>query len=180
MKNTLVLILFSLLFFGCESTYIFNRVVKLSNGDKMLLGGVNREAFLKEPFSEWFLTEYDSYQPNSARVKDLKKKLKNCKIEVFIGTWCGDCKVYYPQFLKILDEAKFPEQRMVTYAVNESKKSFYSEEMGKDIRHVPTFIFYKGGKEIGRIVESPVSSSLEEDILMIVSEMAYTPNHAED
>jgi len=69
---------------------------------------------------------------------------------------------------------------MVTYAVNESKKSFYGEDEGKDIRFVPTIIFYRGGKETARIVESPVSGSLEEDILMIVNEMPFTPNYAED
>lgn len=180
MKKSLFVLVLALFFVSCEGPYVFNRVVKLKDGNKMLLGGVDREAFTKEPFSTWFNQEYDSYQTNSPMIKDFKSKLKRFRVEVFMGTWCEDSKREYPRLLKILDEAKFPKQRIVTYAVNESKKSFYSEEIGKDIRFVPTFIFYKGGKEVGRIVESPVSGSLEEDILMIVNEMPLTPNYAEE
>lgn len=180
MKKSLFVLVLALFFVSCEGPYVFNRVVKLKDGNKMLLGGVDRQAFTKEPFSIWFNQEYDSYQANSAMIKDFKGKLKKFRIEVFMGTWSEESQTEYPRFLKILDEAKFPKQRMITYAVNESKKSFYSEEIGKDIRFVPTFIFYKGGKEVGRIVESPVSGSLEEDILMIVNEMPLSPNYAED
>lgn len=50
----------------------------------------------------------------------------------------------------------------------------------KNIEHLPTFIFYKGGHEVGRIVGSPVSGSFEEDILMIVNGKAFTPNYQEN
>src|SRR5690606_35805883 len=180
MKKTLILVLLTLFMVSCEGPYIFNRTVKLADGNKMLLGGVDRQAFAQEPFSKWFNEGYDAYQTNPEMIKEFKGKLKRYRIEVFIGSWCSDSQREYPRLMKILDEAKFPEARMVTYAVNESKKSFYSEEIGKDIRFVPTIIFYKGGKEVGRIVESPVSGSLEEDILMIVNDMPLTPNYAED
>lgn len=180
MKKTLVVVVLMIFLSSCEGPYIFNRVVKLNNGDKMLLGGVDREAFTKEPFSVWFNQEYDSYQTNAELIKEFKGKLKGFRIEVFMGSWCEDSQREYPRLIKILDEAKFPKQRMLTYAVNESKKSFYSEEIGKDIRFVPTIIFYKGGEEVGRIVESPVSASLEEDIMMIVNETPQTPNYSED
>lgn len=180
MKKTLTLLIFTLFLTACEGPYIFNRVVNLNNGDKMLLGGVSRDVFEKQPFSDWFVENYEAYDANEAMIKDLSKKLKRHKIEVFIGTWDDESKLRYPQFMKVLDLAKFPESRMLTYAVNKSKKSFYSEERGKNLEHLPTFIFYKGGKEVGRIVESPVSGSFEEDILMIVNGMALTPNHTED
>ncbi len=180
MKKSLFVMVLVFLMTSCEGPYIFNRIVKLKDGDKMLLGGVNREAFSKEPFSVWFNQEYDAYTTNPVMIKEFKGKLKKYRIEVFMGTWCEDSQREYPRLMKILDEAKFPEQRLLTYAVNESKKSFYSEEIGKDIRFVPTFIFYKGGKEIGRIVEAPVSGSLEEDIMMILNESPLTPNYSED
>lgn len=172
--------LISFAFLSCEGPYIFNRVVKKADGDKMLLGGVDREVFAKEPFSTWFFTEYDSYQPNEAMVKDFKSKIKKYRIEVFLGSWDDASKKEYPRLLKILDAAKFPTKRITTYAVNENLKSFYGEEGGKDIQHLPTIIFYRGGDEIGRIVESPVSGSLEEDILMIVNGVPLTPNYFED
>lgn len=180
MKKALTLLILTLVLTACEGPYIFNRVITQKDGTKMLFGGVEEAAFHKEPFSTWYLSEYESYQPNSEMIKDFKGKLRRYRIEVFMGTWCEDSKREYPRLMKILNEAKFPQKRMVTYAVNENKRSFYGEDQGKDIRFVPTIIFYRSGKEVGRIVESPVSGSLEEDILMIVNEMPNTPNYAED
>lgn len=168
MNRALNLLLLTLFLTACEGPYIFNRVINLKNGDKMLLGGVSREAFEKLPFSDWFNENYEAYQTNDAMIKSFKNKLKRHRIEVFIGTWDEDSKLLYPQFVKVLDHAKFPEERMLTYAVNESKKSFYSEERGKNIENLPTFIFYKSGKEVGRIVGFPAMGSFEKEILMIV------------
>ncbi|MDD3771885.1 MAG: thioredoxin family protein [Weeksellaceae bacterium] len=169
MKKVLIFTFLTVFLFGCEGPYIFNRVVNLKSGDKMLLGGVSREAFLKPPFKDWYQAEYDAYQPSPAVLKQIKSKIKRCRIEVFMGTWNDSSKVYYPRLVKILDETKFPKERMLTYAVNENKRSFYSEERGKNIEQVPTILIYKGGKEIGRIVESPSSGSLEETILAILT-----------
>lgn len=172
--------IFSFILTACDGPYIFNRVITQKDGNKMLIGGVDESAFHKEPFSNWYLPEYESYTPNAEMVKEFKGKLKKYRIEIFMGTWCEDCRREYPRLMKILKEAKFPESRMITYAVNESKKSFYGENEGKDIRFAPTIIFYRGGKEVARIVESPASGSLEEDILMIVNEKPLKPHHTED
>src|SRR5690606_23483180 len=101
------------------------------------------------------------------------------RIEVFMASWSDKSKEQFPRFMKILDEAKFPENRIVIYALNQSMKSFYGEEAKKDVQHLPTIIFYKGGKEVGRIVEESVTGSLEEDILMIVHGKALTPKYFE-
>lgn len=177
MKNLFILMAFGIFFMGCQKPYIFNRVVEKSDGDKMLLGGAEIEAFKKEPFSEWFVPNYDAYQPDQEKIKEIKSKIKGFRIEAYVGTWCDDTHDQYPKFIKILNEADFPDQRLLTYAVNENLKSFYGEEIGKNIHHVPTFIFYKGGKEVGRIVETPVSESLEQDILMIVNGTPQNPNY---
>lgn len=180
MRKLFCWILVSMFLVSCEGPYIFNRVVKDSSGEKMLFGGVDRYAFENPPFAEWYRLEYDSYEVKADMVKSMRTKLKKHRIEVFMGTWCDDSKREFPRLMRILDEAKFPKERLLIYAVNESKKSFYGEEGGKDVRYVPAIIFYKGGKEVGRIVESPVSGSLEEDILMIVNEVPYTPNYFEE
>ena len=57
-------------------------------------------------------------------------------------------------------------------AVNEDKKTPDNLEKGLNIERVPTFIFYKKGKEIGRFVEYP-RESVEADILKIVSGEPY-------
>jgi len=56
------------------------------------------------------------------------------------------------------------------------KQSPGHEERGRDIFRVPDFIVFQKGREIGRIVESPVTS-LEKDLLSIVSGEPYTPHY---
>lgn len=65
--------------------------------------------------------------------------------------------------------------------VNRQKKSFNGEEINKNVTHVPTIIVYNNKKEeVGRIVESPVSSYLEEDLAQIVNGTPLTPNYANE
>ena len=55
---------------------------------------------------------------------------------------------------------------------NRSKKTPNNLQHGFNIKRVPTFIFYKKGKEIGRYVEY-ARESLEKDLLKIVSGEPY-------
>jgi uncharacterized protein YcsI (UPF0317 family) len=56
--------------------------------------------------------------------------------------------------------------------VDKDKKTPTGSAKENDITNVPTFIFYRDGKEINRIVESPVAF-LEDDILAILSGADY-------
>jgi len=62
--------------------------------------------------------------------------------------------------------------------LDRDKKSGQNIEDGKDIHHVPTFIFLKNGTEIGRIVESPIES-LEEDMFNILIGSPSTPHYSD-
>jgi thiol-disulfide isomerase/thioredoxin len=85
-----------------------------------------------------------------------------------MGTCCGDSKREVPRFIKILKPVDFPMENLKIVALDKRKekykKSPQGEEWGLNIRRVPTFIFYKNGREINRIIETPVTT-LEEDIL---------------
>ena len=70
--------------------------------------------------------------------------------------------------MKILEELKYPEQKLTIIAVNRKKESPSGEEGVYNIQKVPTIILKKYGKEIGRIVESPKSGYLERDLLEII------------
>ena len=56
--------------------------------------------------------------------------------------------------------------------MDRDKKTPTGSATGNGITNVPTFIFYKDGKEVNRIVESPVEF-LEDDILAILSGSDY-------
>lgn len=161
---------------------VLNRYIKLDNGDRILTGQFDQKALNQKYYSSWYLPEYESYEVEVAKLKDIKKDIKKYHIEVFVGTWCSDSRRELPRLYKILENVKFPtsSKKLKVFGVNKSKKSFYGEEIGKQITHVPTIIFYLDDEEVGRIVESPVSGYLEEDIAMIVKGTPLTPNYSED
>jgi len=99
------------------------------------------------------------------------------RVTVFVGTWCEDSKREFPRLMKILDQAKFPRDRIDIFAVNRKKESFYGEELKYSIKKVPVFIIYRFEVEKGRIIESP-KESLEIDILNILEDK-YIPKEEE-
>ena len=52
------------------------------------------------------------------------------------------------------------------------------EEQGNNLVRVPTYILYKGKKEIGRIIDAP-KESFEKDLLKILTGKPYTPHFSE-
>ena len=70
----------------------------------------------------------------------------------------------------------FPSGEMDLITLDRDKKSGLGLEDGKNIHHVPTIIIYKKGKELGRIIESPIES-LEEDIFNILIGAGPDPNY---
>ena len=112
--------------------------------------------------------KYDKYNPAADMIDALKAKLgTDMKIDVYLGLWCPDSRNNVPPFIKILDIAA--SNVPVRYFGLPRKASrdvkYYFEEM--QVERVPTFIFYRGGKEIGRIIENPKTGMLE-DMLDIV------------
>lgn len=84
-----------------------------------------------------------------------------------MGSWCGDSQEQVPRFLKIMDAIGFSENNITIYCVDRNKKTDKGETDNLKITLVPTFIFYKDGKEIGRIVETP-KTTLEKEMLEII------------
>ena len=141
--------------------------------DGNLIGVATKKDFQQEPYgSEWFNDFYSYYETDKDIIDQLKPYLKDLQIKAFMGTWCGDSKRETPHFYKILELANFNFNKLELITVNRSKRTPDNLQEGLDIIKVPTFIFYKDGKEIGRFVER-VRESLEKDMLKIVSEQNY-------
>lgn len=147
----------------------------------VLYGKTERQALESAPYSEWFYPGYTNYHPDKKLVSQLKSQnIHQLKVEIWLGTWCGDSKREVPRFFKLLDTAGFKPEQIVIYSLGGAdslyKQSPGHEEAGKGIFRVPVFIVYRGEKEIGRINEYPVWS-LEKDLLQIISGKPYTPNY---
>ncbi len=144
----------------------------------MLLGKANRNGFQMDAFKDWFNTGYEDYKIDSETLEELKPLLKDVTITVFMGTWCEDSQRETPHFYKILDEVNFDESKLTLITVSEEKTTPQGFEEGKNITNVPTILFYKNEKELGRIVEYPIES-LEKDMLAILSGKEYKHAYAE-
>ncbi|MEM6515905.1 MAG: thioredoxin family protein [Bacteroidota bacterium] len=150
-----------------------------SRGQNLLLGKIDKSGLNLDNYKAWFTENYGNYQPDETTIKSLKGKLDDYSITIFMGTWCGDSKREVPRFYKIIEAIEFPQTNLNMIAVSNDysmyKQSPQHEEKGLNIHRVPTFIFYKDGQEVNRIVEHPVQS-LEKDIQKIVSNNDYEPN----
>ena len=174
---TTVLSLFVFAAFGQE----YNQEIVLENGKKFMVGKITQEGLESEPYQNWFQVGYESYMVDEQMTKMFQKKLKKHDVKLFLGTWCGDSKREVPRILKILEKCGHPSNQLEIVALDRRKehykKSPTGEEQGWNIVKVPTIIFLKDGKEVNRIVESPIAS-LEEDMAQILLGKPYTPNYA--
>lgn len=150
-------------------------------GNQFLLGAINTEGLSQKPYDDWYTANFIDYTVDEPMVLDFKEELQKYQILVFLGTWCGDSKREVPRFMKILEAADFPSENLKIVALDlrkdTYKKSPDGEEWGLQILRVPTFIFYKNGREVNRIIETP-NHTLEADILKIIKEKNYIPNKA--
>ena len=164
-----------------QSDPLYYQKVKDASGNDILLGNCSRQALLQAPFVQWFQNNYDNYIVDSATCRFIAPLLKDKKITIFLGTWCGDSKREVPRILKMLDCCNFPAGQLSLIMVGNQgdayKKSPLHEEEGRNIVRVPTIIIEDTGKETGRIVEYPVVS-LEKDLLSILRNEKYIPNYS--
>jgi thiol-disulfide isomerase/thioredoxin len=119
--------------------------------------------------TEGWNQHYITYEPDSSIIEVLKSKVEdNLKIDVYLAFWCSDSQRNVPLFLKIVDQIGSANLKVNYYKVERkpTKETKYFVEKFK-IERVPTFIFYRDGKEIGRIVENPENNMLE-DFLAII------------
>lgn len=148
-----------------------NTLTSKKDIDGYLVGIANRFDFEDQAYKEWFDSRYEEFITNKEVVNDISKHINQLTIKVFMGTWCVDSRREMPKFYKILDETKFDLNYFQLICVDRTKKH---ENLEKDLNiiRVPTIIFYKNGKEIGRFVEYP-RETIEKDILKIVSGQPY-------
>ncbi len=149
--------------------------VIMINEKPNLVGKAHAEQLKKEPFNTWFDSGYDTYKPEF--VNELKQTIGTTKISVFMGTWCEDSQNQVPKFYKIMNELGVKTSSIELITMDKSKKTPQNLEAGLNITNVPTFIFYQEGKEVNRIVESPIET-LERDMLKIFQNVAYKPNYS--
>jgi hypothetical protein len=167
-RHLLLFLFLATLSLGAFSQKGAKETTDLKTGKPMLIGKIKVRDLIREPYSEWFKKELKAYKPDRQSLKALTRAdLKGIKVEIIMATWCGDTRRELPRFIKIFKRfAKAKHLRMI--GVDRTKTAPGIDLSQKNIERVPTFIFYREDKEIGRIVESP-AISLEKDMIKILT-----------
>jgi thiol-disulfide isomerase/thioredoxin len=157
-KNVLVpiVLIMSVAFAGCVHT---SDAVDYAVGDiseKMLLTGYKS-----------FATNYQSFEIKTKQKEQVKLWPANLKIEAFLGTWCHDSQREVPHLLKVLQGNEQVE--LVLIALDYQKSEPHGRAKLAQIKYTPTFVVSLDGKEVGRIIERPKKSLVDDISAMLVT-----------
>lgn len=137
------------------------------SGKQMIIGTAGRQALQDTSFAWWYNSEYDNYTVKMKDLEGVAPKLDSVNITIVMATWCSDSRREIPRFLKMLDTLGFQQQKLHLIFVDKDRKDLSGEVDSLKIELVPTILFYRNGKEIGRITEAP-AETLEIDTKKIV------------
>jgi len=145
------------------------KIMDPHRNQEILINLSTRPVLMEFPgFKERYDLEYTNYKTDTVTLIAIKPLMKDKKVTLVMGTWCGDSKLQVPHFYKIIDDLSIPEKDITLICVDGTKKAENGLVDKLNIERVPTLIIYENGKELGRIVESP-KISLEKDLLEILS-----------
>ncbi|HZI94698.1 MAG TPA: thioredoxin family protein [Patescibacteria group bacterium] len=130
-----------------------------------LVGPTGQDEILRH--SPLYRKGIDTYTPEPSSIAYLQSIRTPVEIEVFFGTWCPHCKVLVPKFMKTIKVAANPSLSVSYHGVPMGFGT-YDPARSKNVTGIPTFIFWKDGKELGRIPGEPTSGSIEHAVADIL------------
>lgn len=132
-----------------------------------LTGEISEERLL-ETVPVW-RSLMDAYKPAPEAVSDLKAIDADASVTVVLGSWCPDSKNYVPRLLKALHEAGNQKLRVNLIGIDSQFHDPMPTIQQRRVINVPTLIVERGGREIGRVVETPASDAMEKDLAAILN-----------
>jgi thiol-disulfide isomerase/thioredoxin len=107
------------------------------------------------------------YNPDQEVVGGIGPLLEDIEVKLFTANWCPDCRIQLPRFFSVISTLGDPDFGLEIFEVDRSKMDELGMAEGLGVMAIPTFIFFKNGEEMGRIIERP-KGRMEEDILEIL------------
>ena len=135
------------------------------SSEKELTGPLSKDDILQN-IPEW-QELVASYIPDSGIMEKIKAIHKEIRVEIFLGTWCPDCKKHVSAYFKIMEMADNPHISTSYVGIPREREARKEFIQGKNIVRIPAFIIYFQNQEIGRIIETP-AKSVEEDLIDII------------
>jgi thiol-disulfide isomerase/thioredoxin len=133
-----------------------------------LLGHVTRAAL--HEYAPWNALWEPPYLPDPAAVATIKAQAKSVTVLVIMATWCPDSKREMPRYFATMDAAGVGDAGLTMVGVDRTKKDGEGLTEKWAITRVPTFVFFRDGKEIGRFVEkTPAGTTFEAELAKILA-----------
>ena len=126
------------------------------------LGDISQAQLLER--HEMFKRNFDAYEV-TAGIDGLPADLK---VKILFGTWCHDSEREVPRMMKLLAASGVKEESISLISLDIRKEEPEGRAKALDVRFTPTFIFFSGDIELGRIIERP-TISLRDDVVAIAS-----------
>lgn len=134
------------------------------NGLKTLKGILSIDVLKNDSAFAWMRNDISWYKPNAAAVTNLNAVKDTVQLLVFVGTWCEDSHIVFPQLLKLCNEAGFDTKRITIIGVDRKKTTLGSLCEALGVTKAPTILVLKAGKEIGRVEEFGSSGMYDKDL----------------
>jgi thiol-disulfide isomerase/thioredoxin len=112
-------------------------------------------------------TNMGIYNLDEEEIKSIKEAIEDIEIKVFTGSWCPDCRLQVPRFFSIIMALGDEDFSLEIIDVSRDMNDENNLTEILCVMAIPTFIFFKKGEELGRIIERP-KGRMEEDILEIL------------
>ena len=170
MKKYATLILLLMATFAGTSQQVNKTIIDPELGTEVMIGYCNKSGLEKGPIGTEFSAEFEDYKPKKKYIEKLTIPIDAVEFTIVLGTWCSDRREQVPHFFKILNQTGYNPKRVKAIGVDKSKNAILVDISNLNIQRVPTFIVYKNGIEIGRIIETP-EKNLEQDLWNIISEI---------
>jgi thiol-disulfide isomerase/thioredoxin len=95
----------------------------------------------------------------------------SAEVILFLGTWCSDSRKLVPKFLALQDS--LPIRQLQIVAVDTTKRDSMGLHQLYRVDSVPTFIFFRAEREVGRLRVKPPkrkgqSRNLERELYYIL------------
>lgn len=121
------------------------------------LGDISQTELLER--HEVFKRNYDAYEVTAG----IDRLPADLEVKILFGTWCHDSEREVPRMLKLLEASGVREENISLISLDIRKEEPEGRAKALGVRFTPTFIFFSGDIELGRITERPVES-LQADI----------------
>lgn len=136
--------------------------------EKDFLGLVNENQFCK---TNWFIKFNDPVKLNYDACLRIQAIAHRIQIRCFAGSWCSDTWIQLPRLIQVLDACNVPSSHRFWIFVDRTKSCPEFPPEAFHVQYIPTCIIYLDEIEIGRIVEHPLTESIEMDLCILLKLM---------